>query len=48
MKPQIDIDFRAIFESVPGLYLIMLPDLTIAAVSDAYIDATMSGRDDMM
>lgn len=47
MKLAIDIDFRAIFESVPGLYLILLPDLTIAAVSDAYAIATMTSRDEI-
>jgi len=39
------IDFRALFESVPGLYLVLDPDLVIVAVSDAYLDATMTCRD---
>lgn len=39
------IDFKKIFESVPGLYLILTPDFTIAAVSDAYLQATMTQRD---
>ena len=38
------IDFHRLFESVPGLYLILLPDLTIVAVSDAYLEATMTER----
>jgi PAS domain-containing protein len=38
------IDFHRLFESAPGLYLILLPDLTIAAVSDAYLKATMTER----
>ncbi len=38
-------DFELIFEAVPGLYLILFPDLTIAAVSDAYLSATMTQRD---
>lgn len=37
-------DFRLLFESVPGLYLVLLPDLTITAVSDAYLRATMTDR----
>lgn len=27
-------DFQVLFESVPGLYLVLTPDLKIAAVSD--------------
>jgi signal transduction histidine kinase/CheY-like chemotaxis protein len=38
-------DFRALFEAVPGLYLVLTPDLRIAAVSDAYLRATMTRRD---
>src|SRR5688572_22827970 len=41
-------DFRALFESIPGLYLVLAPDLTIVAVSDAYLDATMTRRDDIL
>jgi len=37
-------DFRLLFESAPGLYLALLPDLTIAAVSNAYLEATMTER----
>lgn len=40
-----ELDFRAIFESLPGLYLILKPDLTIVAVSDAYLAATFTQRD---
>ncbi|MGC3991236.1 MAG: PAS domain-containing protein [Chthoniobacteraceae bacterium] len=36
--------FRALFESLPGLYLVLKPDLTIVAVSDAYLKATMTER----
>src|SRR5579862_559077 len=39
------LDFRALFEKGPGLYLILTPDLTIVAVSDAYCVATMTERD---
>lgn len=38
-------DFRALFESVPGLYLVLKPDLSIVAVSDAYLAATMTRRE---
>jgi signal transduction histidine kinase/ActR/RegA family two-component response regulator len=38
-------DFRALFEAAPGLYLVLTPDLRIAAVSDAYLRATMTRRD---
>ena len=37
-------DFRALFESAPGLYLVLTPDLTIVGVSDAYLQATMTKR----
>jgi signal transduction histidine kinase len=37
-------DFRALFEAAPGLYLALAPDLTIVAVSDAYLAATMTRR----
>jgi hypothetical protein len=39
-----EIDFRALFEAVPGLYLVLRPDFTIVAVSDAYLAATMTRR----
>lgn len=41
-------DFRTLFEAVPGLYLVLLPDaprFTIVAVSDAYARATMTQRE---
>jgi PAS domain S-box-containing protein len=41
-------DFRALFQSVPGLYLVLAPDLTIVAVSDAYLRATMTKRDEIL
>jgi signal transduction histidine kinase len=41
-------DFRTLFESVPGLYLVLAPDLTIVAVTDAYLRATMTGRDTIL
>src|SRR4029077_12039216 len=41
-------EFRALFESAPGLYLVLTPDLTIVAVSDAYLRATMTERDKIL
>lgn len=38
-------DFRLLFESAPGLYLVLLPDLRIAGVSDTYAEATMTRRE---
>lgn len=37
-------DFRALLDALPGLYLILAPDLTIAGASDAYLRATMTER----
>ena len=39
------VDFRALFESVPGLYLVLGPDLTIVAASNAYLAATKTERE---
>ena len=38
-------DFRALFESAPGLYLVLTADFQIVAVSDAYLRATMTQRE---
>src|SRR5207247_4693349 len=38
-------DFRALFESAPGLYLVLTPALTIVAASNAYLHATMTQRE---
>ncbi|WP_170830975.1 PAS domain-containing sensor histidine kinase [Natronobacterium texcoconense] len=41
--------FRRLFENVPGNYLIVQPeDYEIVAVSDAYLDATMTDRADIL
>jgi formate hydrogenlyase transcriptional activator len=47
-KPSVAPDFQALFESVPGLYLVLTPDLSIVAVSEAYLRATMTKRDDIL
>jgi len=38
-------DFRLLFESAPGLYVVLTPDLRIVAASDAYLRATMTSRE---
>ena len=38
-------DFRALFESGPGLHLVLTIDLRIVAASDAYLRATMTRRE---
>lgn len=38
-------DFRVLFESAPGLYLVLTPELRIVAVSNAYLRATMTQRE---
>jgi len=44
----VHLQFQSLFESLPGLYLVLRPDLTIAAVSDAYLSATMTKREEIM
>jgi PAS domain-containing protein len=41
-------DFRLLFESAPSLYLVLSPDLTIVAVSDAYLRATLTTRESLL
>jgi signal transduction histidine kinase len=43
-----NVDFEIIFESVPGLYLILDAGLTISAVSNAYLAATMTERQQIL
>ena len=42
------LDFRALFESAPGCYLVLDSELVIVAVSDAYLQATMTRREDIL
>ena len=42
------LDFQALFQSAPGLYLVLTPDFTIVEVSDAYLRATMTKREEIM
>ena len=40
-----DAAFRSIFEAAPGRYLVLDPAWTIVAVTDAYLEATMTTRE---
>jgi signal transduction histidine kinase/ActR/RegA family two-component response regulator len=42
------LDFQRVFESVPGLYLILDTSLKIVAVSEAYLHATMTRRESLL
>lgn len=41
-------DFQRIFEATPGLYLVLDHDLFIVAVSDSYLNATMTRRNEIL
>src|SRR5713101_7583851 len=41
-------DFQALFQTAPGLYLVLTLDLNIVAVSDAYLSATMTRREEIL
>jgi PAS domain S-box-containing protein len=43
-----NIDFQAIFDSSPDLYLVLDTDLNIIGVSNAYLNATMVKRNEIM
>ncbi len=43
-----EVDFRVLFETTPGLYLALSPDLTIIAVNNAYASATMTKRHEIV
>lgn len=46
--PVSDSDFRRFFENAPDHYLILDPDLTIVAATDAYLAATMTKRENVL
>ena len=49
VKDDTGMPFRVLFESAPGLYLVLTPDeFSIVAVSEAYLRATMTERSDIM
>jgi PAS domain S-box-containing protein len=41
-------ELKSLFESLPGLYLVLTPDFKIVAASDAYLKATMTTRDGIL
>lgn len=41
-------DFRLLFESAPGLVVVLTPDFTIAAVSNAFLLATTTVREEIV
>jgi two-component system cell cycle sensor histidine kinase/response regulator CckA len=41
-------DFQSLFQSVPDLYLALTPFFTIVAVSDAYLRATLTKREEIL
>src|ERR1035438_9142309 len=43
-----ELDFKRLFESAPGLYLVLDPNLRIVAASDAYLQATLTRRADIL
>lgn len=47
-KSTTTLDFKNLFETIPGLYLILSNDLTIVAVNDAYTRATMTIREEIL
>src|SRR5450830_228482 len=42
------VDFRLLFQSVPGLFMVLLPDFTIVGASDAYLQATLTRREQIV
>lgn len=48
MSTSARLDFQPLFEATPGLYLVLSPDFTIVAVNDAYLNATMTKRDEIL
>jgi len=48
LAPENKADIRSLFESAPGLYLVLTPELKIVAASDAYLRATMTEREQIL
>ena len=42
------LDFQVLFQSAPDLYLVLSPDLKIVTVSDAYLRATLTKRQEIL
>lgn len=41
-------DYRHLFESMPGRYLVLNPDLAIVTASDSYLEMTLTERDQIV
>ena len=41
-------DFRQLFETLPGLYIVLTPDLRVVTVTDEYLLTTMVTREDLV
>lgn len=41
-------ELKSLFESLPGLYLVLTPELQIVAASDAYLKATLTTREGIL
>jgi hypothetical protein len=41
-------DFQLLFQSAPGLYLVLATDLSIVAVSDPYLRAALTKREEIL
>ncbi|KYG70216.1 hypothetical protein AZI85_13785 [Bdellovibrio bacteriovorus] len=48
MARQNEPDFRALFEGIPGLYLVLTPDFHMVAMSDAYAKSTFLKREEVI
>jgi signal transduction histidine kinase len=44
----VELDYRKLFEATPALYLVLDPGLRIVAVTDAYLQATMTKREQIV
>lgn len=42
------LDYRLLFSSAPGLYLVLTPELVMEDASDAYLHATMTRREEII
>ncbi|GHA83877.1 PAS domain-containing sensor histidine kinase [Cognatilysobacter bugurensis] len=42
------LDYRALFDATPAPHLVLTPDLHIAAVNEAYLDATATTREELI
>lgn len=42
-----DADYKMLFEAVPGLFLVLTPDFSIVTASNAYLEASMTVREEI-